>query len=225
MNRTNLKVLAIATVMLLFGNGAYLNAQVTVGDNTPPAATLDVVYDGSSTTPAGVIAPRVDRQYLNDNNGNYSTDQKGAIVYVENVSNGSATLKAVNVTKIGYYYFDGALWQAFGGGGLTTNVIKKLSTSPYVVPVTDLTADRTFIISYGSGSPSLIKLPDLTAGDVGKEVHIHNSNTGNGVPVERRELDNGISNGTTTYSKTHNSAVMFTLGLIWSGEFWIPLER
>ena len=139
MNKTNLKVLVMAIAMLLLGNGAYLNAQVTVGANDVPNATLDVVAKATDATLAGVMAPRVSRQYLNDKDGDYSPAQTGAIVYVNEV-NGTAALKAVNVTAIGYYYFDGALWQSLKGGGgdaqfvlVNDNVLRKIAPAASTV--------------------------------------------------------------------------------------------
>jgi len=101
----NLTLLAL----LSFGTGA-LSAQVTVGSNTAPKATLEVVATATDSKPAGVIAPRMDRQYLNDNQGKYTADLAGAIIYVNDVSNGAATNQAEFVTAIGYYYFNGTKW-------------------------------------------------------------------------------------------------------------------
>ena len=113
MNKKIITVLAILTIMSL-GKGA-IKAQVTVGSNTEPKATLEVVATATDSKPAGVIAPRMDRKYLNDNEAKYTVDLTGAIVYINDVSNGTATGQAVKVTVEGYYYFDGTLWQAFGG--------------------------------------------------------------------------------------------------------------
>jgi hypothetical protein len=95
--------------LLSFGIGA-LNAQVTVGSNTEPIATLDVVARSSDSKPAGVIAPRMDRKYLNDNEGKYTSALAGTIIYVNSILTGNATNQAVNVTATGYYYFDGTKW-------------------------------------------------------------------------------------------------------------------
>jgi uncharacterized protein (TIGR02145 family) len=87
-----------------------LSAQV--GINTEePKATLDIVAaktDG--TTAEGVIAPRLDRAALNAKEAKYTAAQTGAIVYVNNAANGTAAGQAINVTSVGYYYFDGTVW-------------------------------------------------------------------------------------------------------------------
>jgi hypothetical protein len=95
-------------------SSAALNAQVTIGSGEMPNATLDVVAtDGS--TPNGLIAPRVTRLQLNTFDGDYKAAQTGAIVYVNDATAGTATNKAINVNIIGYYYFDGNVWQKLSG--------------------------------------------------------------------------------------------------------------
>jgi len=85
-----------------------MNAQVTIGSGATPQATLDVV--GATGTPAGIVAPRVSRAYLNSSA--HGAAQTGAIVFV-GVLDGVASGSATNVIAIGYYFFDGAVWQSF----------------------------------------------------------------------------------------------------------------
>lgn len=83
-----------------------------VGINTQdPQSTLDVSAD-NSTIAAGIIAPRQTRQQLITKSTGYTANQKGAIVYVTDISGGISTA-TTNITEIGYYYFDGSLWQPF----------------------------------------------------------------------------------------------------------------
>ena len=202
MNKTEFKVLAMATVMLLLGNGAYLNAQVTVGANTTPAATLDVVLDNpSNSTLAGVIAPRVERQYLIDKT--YTSTQEGAIVYV-NVLNGTPAGQAVNVTAIGYYYFDGAKWQPFVGGS-SRLLVKHWAGLPYLISAAD---DNYLIVTT---SPTTFTFPALTAEDAGVTVNIYNNA--------------GTMN---TYNGPINSAIAAHANggiFIWTGSIWVALSK
>jgi len=87
-----------------------LKAQVTVGALTEPHSTLEVVTQpAGSTTPDGIMAPRMALSQLNARSALYTTDQKGALVYVTLVD--VATIpQTVNITAAGYYYFDGAVW-------------------------------------------------------------------------------------------------------------------
>lgn len=83
-----------------------------VGINTlTPQSTLDVSADNSNIAP-GVIAPRQTLQQLITKASSYTVNQKGAIVYVTDISGGSSVATA-NITEVGYYYYDGSLWQPF----------------------------------------------------------------------------------------------------------------
>lgn len=94
---------ACLSVSLAFGQ---------VGVNTQnPQSTLDVSADNSIVA-AGIIAPRQTCQQLIAKAAGYTVNQKGAIVYVTDISGGTSTATA-NITEIGYYYFDGMLWQPF----------------------------------------------------------------------------------------------------------------
>ena len=204
MNKTNFKVLAMATIMLLLGNGAYLNAQVTVGKNTTPAATLDVIVDDASTTLAGVIAPRVERTYLNSNN--YTSDQTGAIVYVKEATTGSTAGQAVNVNAIGYYYFDGALWQPLGSSSSSRFIIKTLSTgAPYTVTA----ADEGHVLF--TTAATTITFSPLTAAEAGLYVYVFN-NSGS------TNTYNGPINGG---QPAHSNGCVY----IWSGSAWFAQSK
>jgi len=92
-----------------------------VGINTSsPKSTFDVNGQKDSagtllaTDMTGIQAPRLSRQDLSAK-GNllYGADQKGTIVYITDVTGGDNLSQRVNMTSIGYYYFDGTLWQRF----------------------------------------------------------------------------------------------------------------
>ncbi|SHG39184.1 hypothetical protein [Dysgonomonas macrotermitis] len=105
------KYFFIGALFLMITNT--LKAQVGV-NTTNPVATLDVTaWKTDGSTAEGIIAPRLDRKALNDKESMYGAVQTGAIVYVSNVSTGAATGQSVNVSTVGYYYFDGQLWQIF----------------------------------------------------------------------------------------------------------------
>ncbi len=93
-----------------------------IGINTEnPRATLDVTSTKTdATTAEGIIAPHLTRTQLGSKDTQYAANQTGTIVYVTDIS-GSVTAKTTNVTKIGYYYFDGGLWQVFNTGVSTAD--------------------------------------------------------------------------------------------------------
>lgn len=92
------------------------NAQVGIG--TPaPSATLDITAlnpTGSTTNVDGILIPRVDRQRAQG----MLTVPVSTIIYVNSIATGSATGQAINITSIGFYYFDGttSLWTKLATG-------------------------------------------------------------------------------------------------------------
>lgn len=91
-----------------------------IGINTPdPKATLDIVALPADLTKIdGLIAPRLKGAELKAKDANYSTPQTGAIVYVtEALISTDTSIRTVNVTSIGYFYFDGTVWQKMTSGG------------------------------------------------------------------------------------------------------------
>lgn len=97
-------VLVVLSMVSAFGQ---------IGINTEnPQSTLDISA-ASSNVAAGLITPRQTRQQLIDKAILYSINQRGAIVYVTDVSGGTSTATA-NIRRVGYYYYDGILWRPFG---------------------------------------------------------------------------------------------------------------
>nr|WP_315248660.1 hypothetical protein [uncultured Flavobacterium sp.] len=83
-------------------------------NNVDPKATLDVTGTPTLiTVPDGVIPPRITRVDL-INKTAYSTNQLGAILFVTDLS-GSTNAATLNITEVGYYYFDGTKWQKIAG--------------------------------------------------------------------------------------------------------------
>ncbi|MBF0577152.1 hypothetical protein [Dysgonomonas sp. GY617] len=125
-----MRILVLMALMLLV-----CRAQAQVGVNTEnPMATIDVVATKTdNTTAEGIIAPRLKRSEVIAKDAKYTTDQTGTIVYVTDVS-GTITPKTANIDKIGYYYFDGVLWQPFtstsGGSTNDWTLTGNAGTSP-----------------------------------------------------------------------------------------------
>ncbi|MDR2206155.1 MAG: hypothetical protein LBE36_08385 [Flavobacteriaceae bacterium] len=101
-----------------------------VGINTTkPAATLEVkakeiIPPATIETPEGFIAPRLrlkdleDAKTAGENRGSlYGEEQVGTMIYVTDIVTGSPIPEGqtINVTAIGYYYFDGIEWQMLRG--------------------------------------------------------------------------------------------------------------
>ncbi len=87
-------------------------AQVGVG-TTSPGATLDVTAaypTGTTTGVDGILIPRVTRQRAKS----MTSVTTSTIIYVDTL-NDTATLTAINITAIGFYYYSGGAWQALSG--------------------------------------------------------------------------------------------------------------
>jgi len=103
----SMKKIIIASCMLV---SKLIFAQI--GINTPtPNATLDVVAKTTNgSQPEGIIAPRLTGDQIKSGDAQYTANQRGALVYATSAV-GTASTKTANITRAGYYYFDGALWQ------------------------------------------------------------------------------------------------------------------
>lgn len=99
--------------MLVISSIVFAEAQVGVNTNDPKVS-LDVqAVAVDATTAEGIIAPRLTLAQLVLKDAKYLADQTGAIVYVTDIV-GNNTPKTKEVTSIGYYFFDGTIWQAIG---------------------------------------------------------------------------------------------------------------
>lgn len=83
-----------------------------------PSTTMDVRAkrntDGTmygNTQLVGLQAPRFTRDELKNNTSSYGVQQKGALIYITDVSGGDTNSPRTNIDAEGYYFFDGTLWQ------------------------------------------------------------------------------------------------------------------
>lgn len=98
--------------MLVFSSMGIGFVQAQIGVNTDlPKVSLDV-HAGSTdaTTAEGLSAPRLTLAQLTSKDSKYTADQIGALVYVTDVI-GTTSEKTRNIISVGYYYYDGTLWQ------------------------------------------------------------------------------------------------------------------
>ncbi|MCW3161319.1 hypothetical protein [Chryseobacterium oryctis] len=86
-----------------------------------PVTTMDVTAYASDATKAdGITAPRLTGNQLKAKDALYGTNQQGAIIYATAAANPTTT-KTANVTKEGYYYFNGSVWVAFQAQSSTSS--------------------------------------------------------------------------------------------------------
>lgn len=110
----------ISTAIVIFSN-----AQVGIGTQNPNA-TLDikaVKVDG--TTAEGMLLPRMSGNEIKNAGNQYQTDQTGTIIYATSKPV-TTDAKTVNITKNGYYFFDGTVWKSMGP--VINNTIVSYST-------------------------------------------------------------------------------------------------
>ena len=97
-----------------------LNVFSQVGINTEtPKTTLDVsanrnnngqIIDNNQLL--GLQAPRLSRLELKNNTAIYGDDQKGALIYITDISGEDVSGQLINIDSANhYYYFDGIFWQ------------------------------------------------------------------------------------------------------------------
>lgn len=83
-------------------------SQIGIG-TTSPKSTLDINGKPAIISePDGLLPPRLLRAELINKTG-YGTSQVGAIIYVTDLS-GTNNTQTINVTEVGYYYFNGTVW-------------------------------------------------------------------------------------------------------------------
>lgn len=112
------KRLLFVSLMLSYGT---VFSQMGI-NTTAPAATLDITAKTSDGSKAeGIILPRLTGNQLKSGDVNYTSAQKGAMVYVTAAVTG-ATPKTTNINSEGYYYFDGNVWQKVINGNNDTNI-------------------------------------------------------------------------------------------------------
>ena len=116
----NIKSIVTLCIMLSVTSTIYAQT-ARVGVNTAdPKSTFDINgqkdADGKllATDMTGLQAPRLTRAELAAKGDDlYGLDQKGTQIYISDITGGDNLSQRVNITSVGYYYFDGSLWLKF----------------------------------------------------------------------------------------------------------------
>ncbi|HCC95728.1 MAG TPA: hypothetical protein DEQ26_15685, partial [Flavobacteriaceae bacterium] len=144
-----------------------------VGVNTDnPMSTLDVSVkmNGSTIDNSqiyGLQAPRLTRAELISTSGTtskYGANQKGAIVYITDVSGtdtGGSSTQRLNITTAGYYYFDGSVWVKITDSSTPTTSTEPWNESGKTTPAT---ANNQNI--YQTGNIGIRSISPATALDI-----------------------------------------------------------
>jgi len=90
--------------LLLLGSVA-VNAQIGIGTDDPKAS-LEIKATNTTTTPNGILIPRLDRLQVSQ----MQNVEESTLIYVNNVTTGSATGNVQYVDTPGFYYFQDGYW-------------------------------------------------------------------------------------------------------------------
>ncbi|WP_161531460.1 hypothetical protein [Riemerella anatipestifer] len=197
-----------------------------VGINTEqPKVTLDVVGKPTNISSLdGITAPRIKGVELKAKT--YTSEQKGAIVYVTEVET-SPTGQTANVTNVGYYYFDGSLWQKFSGKTYTagTGLLLNGTTFSHAAHTGDVTG--TTVLTIADNAVTSAKIADGTI--VGADIAdgtINSTKLAPGVLTNIYNSDGTLSSnrvvtaGDNTLTVKGTSATPFIV----EGNNWTPLK-
>lgn len=132
-------------------------------DTILPNATFDVTASPLNLSKVdGFIAPRLKGSELKAKDGLYDVPQTGAIIYVtEALLPATVTTKTANVTTIGYFYFDGLVWQKVGSG------VTAAQTDDWHVTGNSSTIPGTHFIGTTDDKDIIFKRNNIQAGWLG----------------------------------------------------------
>lgn len=155
---------ASTAVAILFSS--FLYSQVGINTQTPKATFEVSARNNNGTTPEGMILPKLTGNQIQAADGQYATEQTGALVYAT-AAVSVTTPKTVNINSEGYYYFDGNLWQKLGrtytaGNGISLSG-SEVRLGGVLNQPTTLTANGNPLNISGSASTTTFD----TAGNVG----------------------------------------------------------
>ena len=122
-----------------------ISAYAQVGINTnEPKSSLHVKESEelNLVIPEGVMTPKFTGNDLILKDNLYTEEQTGTIVYVSEIATVALTDKTVNVNSVGYYYFDGTIWQ-------------KMNKEPWKVQGTSLQASNNNENIYQKGNVAI----------------------------------------------------------------------
>ncbi|WP_333661444.1 hypothetical protein [Chishuiella changwenlii] len=144
-----------------------LNAQVGVNTENPNA-TLEIASSPSNLNQVdGLIPPKLSGDELKAKDALYEEAQTGSIIFATSAV-GSPSPKTVNITAVGYYYFDGTVWQKMSGNGGSGNAFNGLTLSGENVKLGGTLIDPTTTIA--TSANNTLRLSGLQEGnaDTGK---------------------------------------------------------
>ena len=199
-----MKKIKLSILSLLLSIAAH--SQVGINTEEPSTTFHVVATNTNATTAEGIIAPNLTREQLISKDLKYTTLEKGAIVYVTDLS-GTLTDKTALIKDVGYYYFDGSEWQPFGSGNFSNKVALVSLTSKE--PVTN--AEEGTLVYNTATVESQNVYPGLYLWD-GTKWNLYyndkNLNVSNGITITK---DQDLGNSTIQLGGELNKKTTLTL--------------
>ena len=179
-----------------------------VGINTPsPKASLDIMAKnpkGNTTSPEGLLIPRVDRQRAQSMTG----VQTSTLIYVNDATTGSRTGNALNIDAAGYYYYNGTVWAKLSPDSIINSINLYTSdgtlTANRIVQQNDKTLAFASTAATGSNHFSV-------AGNT-FSVDAFNNRVGMGTIVPQNRLDMGPAAGTNATDVAGKKLAVYNTG-------------
>ncbi|WP_426479184.1 hypothetical protein ACP3T3_06960 [Chryseobacterium sp. CBSDS_008] len=209
----------LLTAALLAASSGILAQTAGIGINTTtPNSTLDVNGKLGITDLDGLQAPRLTLAQLSaKGDALYGANQKATLVYITDISAGNNTGPRVNIDGIGYYYFDGTVWQKliysniYNADGTLTNSRTVTQNGNNLKFVNQQTTTINNSVGYGivqdsgSGMRSVISLtnggdPSLhifTDTNAGAQIRAVGNSTGLSIGTSFTSAPSGVSFVTT----------------------------
>ncbi len=129
-----IKIFFISAFLMAFCNIKGQLGRVGVNTETPKT-TMEIRSkigsDGKSlpTDIAGLQAPRLSREELTIKGNNlYGAEQKGALIYISDITGGDNLSQRLQITSVGYYYFDGDYWVKILEEGRKSSISKPVNS-------------------------------------------------------------------------------------------------
>lgn len=110
---TIIKCLLFSLTILISHN---IIAQVGIVTGIAKASLHVTPVSTGNSTAEGIIAPNLTRSQLISKDAQYKAAQTGSLIYITTID-GTITTKTAKVIRVGYYYFDGSLWQSIDQPG------------------------------------------------------------------------------------------------------------
>jgi trimeric autotransporter adhesin len=161
-----MKSFLYSTFLLLFA--CLVNAQVGIGTTTP-SSTLDVTAanpTGVTSNVDGILIPRVSRERAQSMTGTPTS----TLIYINEVVTGTATGTTINVTTVGFYFFNGTVWEKLKTG----------TSTDWAITGNTGTSSTTNFLGTTDDIDLIFRRNNIRAGFVGDPVYDGSFNSNNG---------------------------------------------